>query len=74
MSDNVTLYPGTWDYFNNGLYHEKGNMDCPGCVENKPMLCGCGGLTHHHVRPDYGEPFENHWEFYCETCGKEREL
>jgi len=65
------IIPGTFEYFDMYSLHDKGNAGyCFGCIDEKPLVCEkCGGIKHHHLRGDEGEPYQNYHEYYCEGCG-----
>ncbi len=52
--------------------HIKGDARCPGCLEDYPESCPCGGLIHAAA----GEPDEggSDWPLTrCDQCGRSRE-
>lgn len=67
----ATVYPGTWDFFNNGSDHEIGDESCLCCQYPYPIRCECGGLVHGHVVSEeniFTGDYDIGVTTMCDTC------
>ena len=53
--------------------HHVGDVHCPGCLEEYPGACGCGGLMHGEGEGPEGEDGSVSLRTRCDQCGRSQE-